>query len=63
MPKERYTLILEDAGDDVNSAPPEVRVRHLLKIALRGLSLRCVSINQPDPQPVTMSPVDAPNVK
>jgi hypothetical protein len=41
--RQRFALVLE-AGDDALGRPPAQRLRMLLKIAGRGLSLRCLSV-------------------
>jgi hypothetical protein len=46
---ERYRLELVALGDD--DAPPVVRLRHLLKHALRQLRLRCVCAVETTPYP------------
>ena len=43
-----YVLTLTDAAAD--DAPPEQRLRLLLKVALRVYGLRCVRVEQPQPQ-------------
>jgi hypothetical protein len=40
--RERYTVVLEALPD---SAPPAVRLRHLLKSALRAWRLRCIEVS------------------
>ena len=40
---ERYVVTFEPASDPLNR-PPEVRLRMLLKLALRGLALRVVDV-------------------
>ena len=49
--RSRVSLVLEDAGEP-GDAPFAVRVRHTLKRALRGDSLRCVSAVITGPAPV-----------
>jgi hypothetical protein len=49
---ERYELVLVAQPGEV---PPIVRLRHLLKLALRGLRLKCVSVRE-----VTIDPAAAP---
>jgi hypothetical protein len=41
--RQRFTLVLE-AGVDALGRPPAQRLRMLLKIAGRGLALRCLSV-------------------
>jgi hypothetical protein len=40
--KPSFTITLEALPDDLR--PPEIRLRQLLKIALRGMRLRCVGL-------------------
>ena len=51
QPRERYALTLESLPDD---APPIIRLRRFLKMALRAYGLRCTSAVQlHDDSPVT----------
>lgn len=40
-----FTVVFVSA-DDVFNRPPEQRLRNLLKIALRGLNLRCIQARE-----------------
>jgi hypothetical protein len=44
---EEFIITLRALGDD--DAPPVVRLRHLLKYALRGLRLRCTDARETTP--------------
>jgi hypothetical protein len=46
---EEFLLTLRALGDD--DAPPIVRLRTLLKYALRGLRLRCTDARETTPYP------------
>jgi hypothetical protein len=47
-PRTRYVLTFEDAGGEADP-PPEVRLRALLKTALRRDRLRCVEAREENP--------------
>ena len=42
-PRERFRLVIQDAGDR-NNVPVMPRLRRLLKAMLRGYGIRCVDI-------------------
>lgn len=46
-PPERF-LITFEAGADILSRPAEIRLRSLLKIAKRGLALKCITAQRED---------------
>ena len=61
----RYQIELETTdAHHPGHTPPEIRLRHLLKIALRSLDLRCNSIVEvPDVTPTTPSSIHARQVE
>lgn len=44
--KSSFSIRLEATGRDACGRPPVVRLRQLLKIALRGLGLRCTEVTE-----------------
>lgn len=46
-PKETWTITFQDMPDPLNR-PMAIRIRQLLKIALRGCHLRCVDYSTSD---------------
>lgn len=45
-PGTRIFSVVFVSGDDVFNRPPEQRLRNLLKIAGRGLNLRCIQAKE-----------------
>jgi hypothetical protein len=58
MGGESFTVELRAMPDE--HAPPHVRLRQLLKIALRGLRLRCTSVCETTPKLPDLPPPEAP---
>jgi hypothetical protein len=54
---ERFEVVLEAAPSDV---PPAVRLRGLLKLALRAFGLRCTSCRDVTPAPAPPPPAYPP---
>lgn len=49
MPAESYVITLADAPSPHENRPPEIRLRAVLKLLLRGYGLRCVGIRPAGP--------------
>ena len=47
QPRQQFAITLEALADDLR--PPEIRLRQILKLCLRGFRMKCVAVEERKP--------------